>query len=111
MHRKLRLRHLLIAPGSWAMHFLLSYVSVAVICAKLAPGNGELWLLRPLLALYAIAALTLQASCALYARRALQEASEAQHGFLARLSLTLAGLSAVATVYTALPMFFIASCR
>lgn len=109
----------LAAPLIWALHFLLSYITVAIACARQLP---EFDLARTLVALYTLLAFAGIALCAWPARRApglagaLPAASTDREAggyprFLSGLSQTLAGLSAVATAYVAMPILFFESCR
>jgi hypothetical protein len=46
------------APAIWAVHFLASYLTSAIWCAKLAGPDGALGSVRVALALYTVLALT-----------------------------------------------------
>jgi hypothetical protein len=111
------------APGVWALHFLASYATAAVWCAKHgapAPLGGA----RLLIAAYT--ALGLLALAAL-ARRGVRryrsnadeggvrdtarDTSEARHQFLGFTLLSLAALSGLAVAYQALAAVFVGSCR
>ena len=103
------------APSVWALHFLLSYCTAAIVCAKhLDVSIGQI-----AVALYTVIALLLIATLATRAwresparRTAGSEPAEATTGsFLQGLTLLLAGLSALATVYVALPILLFADCR
>lgn len=112
---------LIIAPTVWAGHFLLSYVTAAVWCAKMAGRDGSLWEAR-----MAIAAFTVLALIGIgingwsgYRRHSFGRATtphdadlpEDRHRFLGFATLLLAGLSAVATLYVALAAVFIGTCH
>ena len=124
----------LAAPLIWALHFLLSYITVAIACARQLP---EFDLARTLVALYTLLAFAGIALCAWPARRARGDpgatpaapredrrppapaapaaSTDREAGgyprFLSGLTQTLAGLSAVATAYVAMPILFFESCR
>ena len=117
------------SPTLWAAHFLLSYATAAVWCAKFASGpGGSLTAVRIAIAVYTVAAM---AGIAVVGWRGLKrhrhgegsgphdEASvphdddtpEDRHRFLGFATLLLSGLSAVATLFTALAAAFFGSCR
>lgn len=111
---------LTISPAIWSAHFLLSYLTAAIWCAK-APGPYTgLDDVRLAIAIYTGAALLGIAMTARVGWRR-QEAlgfdtgpgdtAEDRHQFLAFATLILSGLSAVATVYVALAPVFIGTCR
>lgn len=108
------------APLIWCAHFLLSYITVAVWCEKLAPTIGVDG------ARMAVAAYTLLALAGIvvaglrgYRQHRVGEAqrphdsdsSADRHRFLGFATLLLAGLSAVATVFVALSALLIPDCR
>ncbi len=107
-------------PATWALHFLLCYVTAAVWCAKHArlPPSLEL---RGMLWAYTAAAVL---AIALFGWRGLRHhrwGSERlphddptagdRHRFLGFASLLLCGLSLVAVLYTALAIALVGSCR
>ena len=112
------------SPMIWAAHFLLSYVTAAVWCAKLAGFAGadaSLGFVRVAIAVYSVLALV---PVALIGARAFKrqrltgtaaehdlDTSLDRHRFLAFATLLLSGLSAIAIVYAALATVFIESCR
>lgn len=118
-HRE-RLWLLALGPAIWFAHFMLSYVTGAVWCAK-APTLVDLSVVRvavtayTLLALGGIAALGWRG----YRHHSYGAASVPhdddtpadRHRFLGFATLLLCGLSFVATVYVALTVVFIGSCR
>jgi hypothetical protein len=110
------------APGVWAAHFMLSYVTAAVWCAKQG-SEAPLSLARVAIAVFTVVGV---AAVGLVAWRGLRnyhhrshaaeprtdvDTSLARHQFLGFTLLSLAGLSAVAIVYQALAAVFIGSCR
>jgi hypothetical protein len=109
------------APAIWAAHFMLSYGSVAIWCAKLAGPDGSLSSVRIALATYTAVAL---AGLGLVGRRGWRrhrlggaapphdgDTPEDRHRFLGLATLLLSGLSAVAILYATLPAVFIGTCR
>ena len=119
-HRE-SLWHLVVSPTIWAAHFLLSYVTAAIWCAKFAQRFDSLGPVRPLIAAYTAAALV---GIALHGRRSWRRhrlGSETlphdadtpgdRHRFLGFASATLAGLSGVAVIFAALVIVFFHDCR
>ena len=114
---------LTIAPTIWAVHFLLSYVFAAVWCAKAGQAAASIGGIRVAIALFTVVALAgiAAAGVAGYRRHGHGEgfdttghdfdAPEGRHRFLGFATVLLAGLSGVATVFTALPAVFIETCR
>jgi hypothetical protein len=110
-----------LAPGVWALHFLLSYVTAAVFCAKTGPAETSLWNVRVAIAAYTAVALAAIALIGYFAHRAHRYGAESpphdadtpedRHRFLGFATLLLSGLSAVAVVYAALAAVFIRSCE
>ena len=110
------------SPTLWAAHFLLSYATAAVWCAKFASGpGGSLTAVRIAIAVYTVAAM---AGIAVIGWRGLKrhrhgegsvphddDTPEDRHRFLGFATLLLSGLSAVATLFTALAAAFFGSCR
>lgn len=95
----------LAAPAAWALHFLASYVSVALACAKWPEGIGAA---RLLVGAYTLAAFAVYG---LIVRRTLRRPHCGDERFLRQLTLALAGLSAIATIYSMLPAAWFGSCR
>lgn len=108
---------LTIAPLLWAAHFLLSYVTAAIWCAKM---GGSFDSVRAVIFAYTIIALIGIGMTGWigYRRHSLGTATvphdadtpEDRHRFLGFATLLLAGLSAVATIFAALTIVFIRSC-
>jgi heme/copper-type cytochrome/quinol oxidase subunit 2 len=108
------------APAIWAGHFLLSYITASIWCAKYAGAAGSLLSARVLIAIYTAIAIVGIGIIFLigYRRRSHEgetgptdkDSPEARHRFLGLATLLLAGLSAVATIYVALAAVFIATC-
>lgn len=112
---------LIAGPTIWALHFLASYLTAALWCAKVAGRNGALGPLRWVLAAYTLAALIglgVSARDALrrhrYGRAPLPhdyDTAADRHRFLGFATLLLSGLSAVAVLFVAAAAFFIGTCR
>jgi hypothetical protein len=108
-------------PLIWAAHFVLCYVTAAVWCAKLAGPRGPLGGARVAIAAFTTVALAGIAVAAWsgWERHTFRGATRPhdydtpadRHRFLGFAMLLLAGLSAVATVYTALAAVLIETCR
>lgn len=108
------------SPGIWVAHFLLSYLTAAIWCAKFAGPGGSLSTVRTAIAVYTLAALAGIAMTGWQGYRRHRHGMEAgqhdfdspagRHGFLGFATLLLSGLSAVATIYVALAAVFIRSC-
>ena len=111
---------LTVAPGIWGIHFLLSYMVAAVWCGKIVDRGGDFSPVR--FGIIALAALAL-AAIAVTGRIAWRKHShgnedpphdrdtpEDRHRFLGLATLLLSGLSAIATIYTALAALFISNC-
>jgi len=111
---------LTVSPVIWSAHFLLSYVTAAIWCAK-APGPyAGLADVRLAIAVYTGAALLgigMTAWVGWRRQKAIGfdtgpgDTAEDRHQFLAFATLILSGLSAVATAYVALAAVFIGNCR
>lgn len=113
---------LIVSPMIWAAHFLLSYVTAAVWCAKYAHGpDGSLAPVRWAIVGYTIVALIgigLNGRSGLRRHRFQSESLPHdfdtpgdRHRFLGFATALLAALSAVATVFAALVVIFIKDCR
>src|SRR5688572_25585949 len=107
---------LTVSPVIWVAHLMLSYVTASIWCAKVAGPGGSLWSVRVAIAVYSVMALTGIAITGWigYRRHRYGEAvlphdtdtPEDRHRFLGFATLLLSGLSAVATLYAALVVFF-----
>lgn len=119
--RKESLWRLAISPTIWAAHFMLSYVSGAIWCAKYAGPAGSLTPIRWAIAAYTVVALIGIAINGWdgWRRHRIGNATvphdddtpEDRHRFLGYATALLAALSAVATIYAALVVLFVRSCR
>lgn len=110
-----------IGPAIWMAHFLVSYAAVSIWCSKIAGPAGTIDGLWMLLAILTIAALLGLAAVGLSGHRRHRHGSETpphdsdtpgdRHRFLGFATMLLAGLSAVATIYSALAFVLSAGCR
>ncbi len=108
------------APAIWAGHFLLSYITAAVWCAKFAGRDGPLAPVHSAIAWYTAFALTAIALVALsgYKRHGRgfetdeheTDTPDDRRRFLGFAALLLAGFSAVATIYVAVSAQFLERC-
>ena len=119
--RNERLWLLVASPTLWAAHFMASYLTAAIWCAKFAGPDSLLGPVRPAIGVYTVAALigiTIVGGAGLRRHR-LGGASlphdddtpEDRHRFIGFATLLLSGMSAVATVYSALVVVFIENCQ
>lgn len=109
------------SPLIWTTHFLLTYITAAIWCAKVAGSEGTLNGVRLAIGLYTLVALTgIGLITWLGFRRHTFGTTTAahdfdspagRHGFLGFAVVLLSVLSAIATVYVALPALFIGTCR
>ncbi len=97
-----------LAPLVWLLYFLLAYIATALACAR-APAALDV--VRAGLGLAGLAALLAIAALGRRATGARAQPATPAQGFLDALSVLLAGLSAVATFYVALPAMLLADCR
>jgi hypothetical protein len=119
--RKENLWLLIVSPTIWAAHFLLSYISAAIWCAKFAARYGSLEPVRWAIAIYTVVALLGIAWNGRSGLRRHRFGTESlphdfdtpgdRHRFLGFATALLAGLSAVATVFAAFVVIFFEDCR
>jgi hypothetical protein len=112
---------LIVSPAIWAGHFLASYVTAAVWCAKFAPHDGSLGPVRWAVAAYTVTALIGIALNGWGGLRRHRFGSESlphdfdtpgdRHRFLGFATVLLAALSAVATVFVAIVALYFEDCR
>jgi hypothetical protein len=111
---------LIVGPSIWCVHFLISYVAAAVVCAKLPSASfGGLRLF--LLTLTGVALVGIAAAGIRGLKHHLSGVDEPlphedptsgdRQRFLGYATLLLAGLSAIGTLFVALPLVFFESCR
>jgi heme/copper-type cytochrome/quinol oxidase subunit 2 len=116
------LLHVIAAPLVWALHFLFCYVYVAIFCEK-AGRAAPLDDARTAVVVATVIALVLigWSTVSLWRVRGRSltdddfefehNAPEERHRFLSHVALMLCLLSAVAVVYVAIPIFYLATCR
>lgn len=112
---------LIVSPTVWAVHFMLSYVTAAIWCAKFASKQGDLGPTRLLIVIYTVVALAVIAvnGWSGYRRHRLHsetlphdaDTPEDRHRFLGFATLLLAGLSAIAVIFAALVVVYFTDCR
>jgi hypothetical protein len=119
--KRARLWVIAVSPTIWAAHFLLSYGTAAIWCAKIGSAGGSLSFARiaifgyTIVALFGIAWIGWRG----YVRHTFAgstlphdfDSPADRHRFLGFATLLLSGLSAVAVLYAALAAVFIGSCR
>jgi hypothetical protein len=111
---------LTVSPAIWTVHFLLSYATAAVWCAKLAGPGGSLWEARLAIAVYtALALIGIGINgWSGFRRHSFGhsttphdfDSAADRHRFLGFATLLLSALSAVGTLYVALAAVFIRTC-
>lgn len=109
------------SPVIWAAHFLLSYITASIWCAKLAGPDKSLWEVRVAIVIFTALALIgiVFIGWVGHRRHSYGNASvphdadtpEDRHRFLGFATLLLSGLSAVAVIYAGLVVVFIRSCH
>jgi hypothetical protein len=112
---------LIVSPTIWAAHFILSYITAAIWCAKYAPRYGSLEPVRWAIVAYTVMALI---GIAWNGRSGLRrhrfgsaslphdfDTPGDRHRFLGFATALLAALSAVATVFAAFVVLFFEDCR
>lgn len=107
------------APLVWAGHFLASYATAAVWCARYAGPDASLGAARVAILAYtalALVAIGLVTTLAWKRFRHNEHPLDAdtapgRHRFVGEAALLLAALSALATAYSALAAVFAGSCR
>lgn len=109
------------APAIWAVHFLASYITGAIWCAKIGgqtgPIDGARWLVAgyTLVALVAIAVVGVRG----WRRHSYGDAdvphdaatAADRHRFLGFSTVLLSALSFVAVIFVAMPIVFVETCR
>lgn len=112
---------LILAPTIWAAHFLLSYITAAIWCEKVAGRDGSLGGARVAIAIYTLLALAgIGWNCWDGWRRHRHRGGEVphdadtpedRHRFLGFAMMLLAGLSGIAVLFAALVVVFFSDCR
>lgn len=109
---------LAVPPTIWAVHFLASYITAAVWCAKAAAPLGPV---RAAIAVFTVAALAGIGFAGWKGARRHRygrgrgphdvDTPEDRHRFLGFATLLLAGLGAIATIFVALTALFFETCH
>lgn len=116
------LKALVAAPTVWAIHFLVCYIAAAIYCAKTAPADIAIEPVRELVWIatgIALAGIFANGAWAFWRGRLWRHGTgphradslEERRRFLSYATLLLAGLSFVATIFVAMPILFIETCR
>lgn len=108
------------SPTIWAVHFLLSYATTAIWCAKFAGPGGSLTTVCVAIAVYTLLAIGGIGIVGWigYRKHSFGHAElphdadtpEDRHGFLGFATLLLSALSAVAVLFAALVADFFGTC-
>ncbi len=111
---------LTVSPVIWATHFMASYLTAAVWCAKYAGPSGTLGPARTAIIIYTVAAIAGIGVVAWIAARRADisgdlsphdaDTAHSRHRFLGLATLLLSGLSAVATLFAAAVIIFVRTC-
>lgn len=112
---------LVVSPTIWAAHFMLSYITAAIWCAKFAPANGSLAPVRWAIGAYTIIALigiVINGVDGFRRHRYTAgqqphetDTPEDRHRFMGFATALLAGLSGIATLYAAMVVLIVRDCR
>jgi hypothetical protein len=109
------------APAIWAAHFVVSYATASIWCARYAGPGGPLDPIRAVIVVYTVVALGAIAFVGWggYRRHGYgsgtaphdEDTPEDRHRFLGLATMLLAGLSGVATAFVAMSAMFFDTCR
>ena len=120
IHMKINLWWLTFSPLCWAIHFLASYLTTAIYCAKFAPSDGSAPSIRVAVAIFTFIAITLIVAIGSksYRMHRMGDASlphdddtpQDEHRFIGFASLLLSILSGIATLFTATVFVFMETC-
>lgn len=116
------LKPLVWSPTLWATHFLVCYVGAAIYCAKVGPRAAPLGSVQDLVWIataVALAGILANGVWAFREGRFYEDDAPGYHDdtlaerrrFLCYATVLLSGLSFVATIFVAMPVLFIESCR
>ncbi|MQA29815.1 MAG: hypothetical protein GEU82_08250 [Luteitalea sp.] len=107
------------APGIWAVHFTLCYITAALWCGRFGPATGSSGL-RVLVGAYTAVAMAGMIACFVHGLRRHgyhlpsrthdDDTPEDRRHFLAFTTMLLAGLSLVATGFVALAAAVVGEC-
>jgi hypothetical protein len=112
---------LVLAPSIWAVHFMASYLTAAIWCAKVAQPGESIATVRWAIAIYTIVAIALifvvgrvgylrHTSRSVAAGPHHTDTAEDRHSFMGFAMLLLSALSIVATIFVALVAVFVENC-
>lgn len=111
---------LTVGPLIWSLHFLLSYITAAIWCAKVAGRTGSLDGARFAIVIYSLIALTGIALTGWKGFRQFRlgeattphdsDTAADRHRFLGFATILLCGLSFVATLYVTLAALMLRNC-
>ena len=111
---------LIVSPTIWATHFLACYLTAAIWCAKYSGPDRSLGIVREAVAIYTLIALVgIFLTGFLGVRRHRfqhptmsheRDTPEDRHRLLGFATALLSGLSAIATLFVALAVYFIEKC-
>lgn len=109
------------SPTIWASHFMLSYITAAIWCAKTPGPNGSLTPVRIAIIVYTVVAVF---GIAIIGRAGYRkhrhgaaklsnnaDTPEDRHRFLGFATVLLSGLSAIAVVFAGLVTIFFGTCN
>lgn len=112
---------LVVAPTIWAAHFVASYATAAIWCAKVVGRDGALGGARIAIAIFTVLALAGIAWTGWIGWRRHrhgtatvpheEDTAEDRHRLLGLATFLLSALSAVAVIYAAMAFVFIRSCE
>ncbi|WP_372724532.1 transmembrane prediction [Novipirellula sp.] len=110
---------LVVPPGVWAVHFLASYLTIAIWCAKFADESADATPVRIAVAIYTVLALAIIVGMGFLSYRQHRTGGTAPHDedtpgdhirFTGQATFLLSLLSGVATFFTSLVVVFVGSC-
>ena len=112
--------NLVVSPTIWAVHFIASYITAAIWCAKVAGRDGALNGVRAAIGIYTLLALLGIGISGWRGWRAIRKGSRnappdsdtpaERHHFLGFANLLLSLLSGIATLFVALVAVFFEDC-
>ncbi|QDV42384.1 hypothetical protein Enr13x_22290 [Stieleria neptunia] len=109
------------APSVWAAHFLASYLTAAIFCAKFADSDRSAGEVQMAVMAYTVLAMVILAGVGWVGYRRHQSGHDGgphdgdtradQRRLVGLSTFLLSCLSAVATVFTALVLYFVGTCH